>query len=105
MRKSDRLFQLTNILRRHQPITAKQLAVKLMVSEKAIYRYVDDRSLPGIPVYGEPGDGYRLSEGFELPPLQLTPGELKALITGVSFTASVQPWVMRLGENSGRCCS
>jgi predicted DNA-binding transcriptional regulator YafY len=89
VRKSDRLFQLTNILRRHQPITAKQLAEKLMVSERTIYRYVDDLSLSGIPVYGEPGVGYRLSEGFELPPLQLSPSELEALITGVSFIASL----------------
>jgi predicted DNA-binding transcriptional regulator YafY len=89
VRKSDRLFQLTNILRRHQPLTAKQLAEKLMVSERTIYRYVDDLSVSGIPVYGEPGAGYRLSEGFELPPLQLSSGELEALITGVSFTASL----------------
>ncbi|MCC5903771.1 MAG: YafY family transcriptional regulator [Halomonas sp.] len=89
MRKSDRLFQLTNILRRHQPITAKQLAEKLMVSERTIYRYIDDLSVSGIPVYGEPGVGYRLSEGFELPPLQLSPGELEALLTGVSLTASL----------------
>ncbi|MBU2178171.1 MAG: HTH domain-containing protein, partial [Gammaproteobacteria bacterium] len=47
MRKSDRLFQLTNILRRHQPITAAMLAKKLMVSERTIYRYVDDLSLAG----------------------------------------------------------
>ncbi|WP_158174480.1 helix-turn-helix transcriptional regulator [Grimontia hollisae] len=89
MRKSDRLFQLTNILRRYQPITAKQLAEKLMVSERTIYRYIDDLSISGIPVYGEPGVGYRLSEGFELPPLQLSAGELEALITGVNFTASL----------------
>ncbi len=50
---------------------------------------MDDLSLSGIPVYGEPGVGYRLSEGFELPPLQLSPDELEALITGVSFTASL----------------
>ena len=49
MRKSDRLFQLTNILRKHQPITAKQLAQKLMVSERTIYRYVDDWSNPEMP--------------------------------------------------------
>lgn len=89
MRKSDRLFQLTNILRRHQPITAKQLAEKLMVSERTIYRYVDDLSLSGIPIYGEPGVGYQLLDGFELPPLQLSSGELEALIAGVSFTASL----------------
>jgi predicted DNA-binding transcriptional regulator YafY len=89
LRKSDRLFQLTNILRRHQPLTAKQLAEKLMVSERTIYRYVDDLSFSGIPIYGEPGIGYRLSAGLELPPLQLSPGELEALIAGVSFTASL----------------
>ncbi|SHF25448.1 YafY family protein [Vibrio gazogenes] len=89
MRKSDRLFQLANILRKHQPITAKQLAEKLLVSERTIYRYIDDLSLSGIPIYGEPGVGYRLSEGFELPPLQLSSGELEALVTGVSLTASL----------------
>ena len=89
MRKSDRLFQLTNILRKHQPITAKHLAEKLKVSERTVYRYVDDLSVAGIPIYGEPGVGYRLSEGFELPPLQLTQGELEALITGVSLTAAL----------------
>lgn len=89
MRKSDRLFQLTNILRKHQPLTAQQLAEKLMVSERTIYRYVDDLSASGIPIYGEPGIGYRLVEGFELPPLHLSREELEALITGVSFTASL----------------
>lgn len=89
MRKSDRLFQLINILRKHQPLTAKQLAERLMVSERSIYRYVDDLSVSGIPVYGEPGIGYRLSEGFELPPMQLSSGELEALVAGVSFTASL----------------
>jgi predicted DNA-binding transcriptional regulator YafY len=43
-------------LRRHQPLTAKQLAEKLMVSVRTIYRYVDDLSLSGIPIYGEPGN-------------------------------------------------
>lgn len=85
MRKSDRLFQLTNLLRAHQPLTATALAERLGVSERTIYRYMDDLSLAGIPVYGEAGVGYRLSEGFELPPLQLCAAELEALITGVNL--------------------
>lgn len=87
MRKSDRLFQLTNLLRAHQPLTARELAERLCVSERTIYRYMDDLSLAGIPVYGEAGLGYRLSEGFELPPLQLSNAELEALITGVNLVA------------------
>ncbi len=87
MRKSDRLFQLTNLLRAHQPLTARELAERLCVSERTIYRYMDDLSLAGIPVYGEAGLGYRLSEGFGLAPLQLSNAELEALITGVNLVA------------------
>lgn len=87
MRKSDRLFQLTNLLRAHQPLTARELAERLCVSERTIYRYMDDLSQAGIPVYGEAGLGYRLSEGFELAPLQLSNAELEALITGVNLVA------------------
>ena len=89
MRKSDRLFQLTNILRTHQPITAKELADKLSVSIRTIYRYIDDLSVSGIPVYGEAGVGYRLADGFELPPLQLTKLEMEALVSGVQFIAAM----------------
>jgi len=93
MSKSDRLFQLTNLLRAYQPVTAKQLAEKMMLSERTIYRYIDDLSVSGIPVYGEPGLGYRLTEGFELPPLHLTALELEALVLGVNLVTT------RTGEN------
>jgi len=72
MRKADRLFQLTNLIRARQPVTAHQLAEELGVSVRSIYRYIDDLSVSGIPVYGIAGEGYRLYEGFELPPLNLT---------------------------------
>lgn len=48
---------------------------------------MDDLSLAGIPVYGEAGLGYRLSEGFEMAPLQLSAAELEALVTGVNLVA------------------
>ena len=89
MRKSDLLCQLTNILRTHQPITAKELADKLSVSIRTIYRYIDDLSVSGIPVYGEAGVGYRLADGFELPSLQLTKLEMEALVSGVQFIAAM----------------
>ncbi|HDN9020149.1 TPA: YafY family transcriptional regulator [Aeromonas salmonicida] len=78
---------MTNLLRAHQPLTARELAERLCVSERTIYRYMDDLSLAGIPVYGEAGLGYLLSEGFELAPLQLSDAELEALITGVNLVA------------------
>jgi len=55
MRKADRLFQLTNIIRARQPIMAKELEV----SVHTIYRYIDDLSATEIPIFGTAGLGYQ----------------------------------------------
>lgn len=88
MRKSDRLFQVVNLIRVHQPITAEELAGHIGVSVRTIYRYVDDLSVSGIPLYGVAGVGYALHEGFELPPLTLTQDELDALMLGVEMLSN-----------------
>lgn len=88
MRKAERLFQLVNLLRAHQPITAEQLARRIGVSVRTIYRYIDDLSLSGVALYGEPGRGYRLHEGYELPPLTLQRDEIAALMLGVEMLAN-----------------
>ena len=79
---------LNNIIRNKQPITAKRLAHELQVSVRNIYRYIDDLSVSGIPIYGTPGIGYQLSDNFELPPLNLTEKELDALMLGVGMVTS-----------------
>lgn len=85
MRKADRLFQLVNLIRTYQPITAQQLAERIGVSIRTIYRYIDDISISGIPIYGEPGVGYTMDENFELPPLTLNQDELAALMLGMEM--------------------
>jgi len=100
MHKSDRLFQLINILRIHKSITAKELAIKLDVSERTIYRYIDDLSVSGIPIYGEAGKGYTLSEDFELPPIKLNKKEIEALILGVNLVSSWTGKTMRSAAKS-----
>lgn len=87
MRKADRLFQVVNLIRSHQPITAERLADRMGVSVRTIYRYINDLSVSGIPIYGEPGIGYRMDDDFELPPLTLNPNELEALMLGVDMVA------------------
>lgn len=88
MRKAERLFQLTNLIRNKQPITAERLAEELELSVRSIYRYIDDLSVSGIPIYGTPGIGYQLDKNFELPPLNLTDKELDALMLGVGMVSS-----------------
>ena len=88
MRKSDRLFQFTNTLRTYQPITTNGLSERFSITERTIYRYINGLPISGVPVYGEAWVGYRLPDGFELPPLQLTKQELEALIVGVNMISS-----------------
>ncbi len=85
VRKAERLFQVVNLIRVHQPITAKKLSEHLGVSIRTIYRYIDDLSLGGIPIYGEVGIGYAMGENFELPPLNLTSIELEALTLSIDM--------------------
>ncbi len=82
MRRADRLFRLVQMLRSNRAITARQLAERLEVSERTIYRDMQDLSLSGIPVISEPGTGYRLMPGFRLPPLMFDEDEITALLLG-----------------------
>lgn len=87
MRKAERLFQLVNLIRVHQPVTAASLAERLGLSVRSIYRYIDDLSLSGIPVYGEAGVGYAMHTDHALPPLNLTRDELEALTVSLDMLA------------------
>ncbi|WP_027856804.1 helix-turn-helix transcriptional regulator [Marinobacterium jannaschii] len=90
MRKAERLFQLLTLLRsRRGVITAEQLAEKLEVSERTIYRDIQALSLSGVPIESEAGVGYRLKPGFSVPPLMFDEAELEALLLGVRM---VQGW-------------
>ncbi|WP_297206909.1 YafY family protein [uncultured Pluralibacter sp.] len=82
-RRADRLFQIVQILRGRRLTTAAQLAERLSVSERTIYRDIRDLSLSGVPVEGETGIGYRLMAGFDLPPLMLTRHESEALVVAM----------------------
>ncbi len=88
MRKAERLFQLTNLIRAKQPITADEIAQELNVSVRTIYRYIDDLSVSGIPIYGTTGIGYQLDEDFELPPLNLSEKELESLLLGMKMVTA-----------------
>ena len=89
MRRADRLFQIVQHLRGRRLTTAAQLARRLQVSERTIYRDIRDLSLSGVPVEGEAGVGYRLSKGFDLPPIMFTLDEVEAMVTGARM---VEAW-------------
>jgi predicted DNA-binding transcriptional regulator YafY len=83
MRRADRLFQIVNALRRRRTATtAAQLAERLGVSERTVYRDVRDLILAGTPIDGEAGVGYRIRPGYDLPPLMFDRDEIQALVIG-----------------------
>lgn len=88
MRRADRLFQIVQTIRGRRLTTAAHLAQRLEVSERTIYRDVADLQAQGVPIEGEAGVGYRLGQGFDLPPLMFTTQEAQALVAAVRIAQS-----------------
>jgi predicted DNA-binding transcriptional regulator YafY len=88
MRRADRLFAIVQALRGRRLTTAKQLADRLNVSERTIYRDIQDLSLSGVPILGEAGVGYVLKKGFDLPPLMFDYDEVEALLIGARMVGA-----------------
>src|SRR4051794_10770758 len=84
MRRADRLFQIIQLVRRRRTVTtAAQIASRLEVSERTVYRDIRDLMLAGTPIEGEAGVGYRIRPGYDLPPLMFDREEIQALVLRV----------------------
>lgn len=92
MRRADRLFQIIQYIRSRQVTTACWLAERLEVSERTIYRDIQDLIISGVPIEGEAGVGYIMRKGFDFPPLMFSADEIAALCLGARL---VQSWADR----------
>ena len=88
MRRSDRLFDIIQLLRRKPTVKARELGAALEVSERTIYRDIQDLIASGVPIEGEAGVGYVLKQGFDLPPLMFKEQEIEALVLGARIVES-----------------
>ena len=91
MRRSDRLFDLIQILRDGKLHTAADLAGRLGVSVRTIWRDMAMAAATGLPVTGERGLGYILRSPLLLPPTMLTPDEIDALAAGLRHVEATDP--------------
>jgi predicted DNA-binding transcriptional regulator YafY len=89
MRRTDRLFEIIQRLRRNRVVTAHALAEQLRVTERTIYRDIHDLVASKVPIEGAAGIGYSLRRGYDLPPLMFSENELEALLFGIRM---VQNW-------------
>ena len=86
--RSDRLFDLIQILRDGRLHRAADLAARLEVSTRTIWRDMATLQASGLPVEGERGVGYMLTAPITLPPVALTQQEMEALRLGIALVAS-----------------
>lgn len=86
MSRSDRLFEIIQLLRRAKgPWTADRLAGTLEVAPRTIYRDIAALQAMRVPIEGEAGVGYLMRPGFDLPPLMFSPDEAEAIVVGLAL--------------------
>jgi predicted DNA-binding transcriptional regulator YafY len=100
MRRTDRLFELIQILRDGRLHTARDMAERMEVSTRTLWRDMATLIASGLPVEGERGVGYILREPITMPPLTLTPDELQALTLGLQLVSrGADPSLTRAAES------
>ena len=88
MRRADRLFRIVSLLRSGRMMTGAQLAERLQISPRTLYRDVSDLQRTGTPITGEAGVGYTLRKDEHLPPMHFTPEEMTALVLGARMAGA-----------------
>ncbi len=86
MPKSNRLFEIIQLLRAaNHPMRAEDLATKLEVSTRTIYRDIAALQAMQTPIEGAAGIGYVMRRGYDLPPLNFDTEEIEALRVGLAM--------------------
>ncbi len=87
MAKNDNMLAILWMLNSGARITAKQIAEKLDISIRTVYRYIDSLCASGVPIVADSGQsgGYCLLNNFIKAPLVFDPEEQKALIHAAAF--------------------
>src|ERR1700682_3199139 len=83
--RTDRLVAILLELQARGELRAEDLAAHFEVSVRTIYRDLDALAEGGVPLVATPGKGYRLMDGYFLPPLALTATEAALLVVGGEF--------------------
>lgn len=83
----NRMFEIVHLLLRRDSLTAGQLAQRLGVSTRTIYRDIEALSLANIPVYADrgKGGGIRLLPGFAVSKSMLTEQEQDDVLSALQM--------------------
>jgi len=92
MNRLDRALGILLLLRGGKAISATDLSTRFEVSTRTIYRDIETLSSLGVPVYAEKGrvGGFRLVEGYFLPPVMFSVREAISLVLGLSLLRNLR---------------
>jgi predicted DNA-binding transcriptional regulator YafY len=103
MNRTDRLLGLVLELRLRGETRAEDLARHFSTSKRTIYRDIQALAEAGVPVISLMGQGYRLAEGYFLPPLAFTEHEAMLTLLGLgAINDSFDPEYRAYIENARR---
>jgi predicted DNA-binding transcriptional regulator YafY len=88
---TTRVLALLELLQGHGLISGAQLARSLAVEPRTLRRYIQTLENLGIPIQAQRGcdGGYRLMQGFKLPPMMFSNDEAVALALGLVAARSL----------------
>ena len=89
MNRFDRITAILIQLQSRRVVSGPALAERFGVSLRTVYRDLRTLELAGVPLFGEPGVGYSLAEGYRLPPVMFTREEATALLTAEKLAAGL----------------
>lgn len=100
--RGDRLVMILLLLQSYGKMTAKQLAERLEVTERTIYRDMEALSSAGIPVYAERGKngGWLLLDDYQTKLTGLKEDEIRALFVSPSEKLLADLGMIRSTENA-----
>ena len=99
MNRTDRLMGVLLELQARGELRAEDLAGTFEVSVRTIYRDIEALSETGVPIVATPGKGYRLMDGYFLPPLTFTADEAGVLLLGgEAIRDRVDPALRQIAE-------
>lgn len=85
MNRVDRLMGYMLLFQSRGLMRAQDFAEQFEISERTVYRDVQALCEVGVPIVAMPGEGYRLMEGYYLPPITFNPNEARALYLAMSM--------------------
>jgi predicted DNA-binding transcriptional regulator YafY len=105
--RADRVLELLLLLQARGRLNAAELAGRLEVSVRTVYRDVEALSAAGVPITSEPGPkgGIELLQGWRTDLTGLTEPELEALYTsaaGPAFESAMGKLAAALPQERGR---